>query len=503
MERADDIQKRSILINIQAANQLAYKGPAPVGPMKIAELELVRDGLYFWHCLFALFRLKSSFRPYEDKKDFLPQPSIDDHKALFGILKINLSSNPNNYFLFHEQKEALLTSIRKKKKEKERDVNSLKAQTTTYFTGILENIEISKKLFPLDKECTQNIQDIESRAKKDREKQTWSGFSEDVTQTLTIFQETMKKLFEKLQRESLGIRFPFAQKFFGENRNFWQSEQDFKLEFPNDLFKRYSFLSDQSKSLKTPQDLKIFRTNIVTANLYIKSGDQYQYIEISYDQEPVLSPFSFPNEMKDIEMAVEARFEENESTKEILKDCPSYELHHSEKALIASINVPTKLKQLVTRLKKKLRGGKPELLEPPLKIDEIGLQIFSTRDYCNWCESFLSDEFRPQYQQIKELLEEDKDIIVDGPGFLKKYCSSSFEFHSQRSGSQLDNKDKYVIDHSYKSYFQEGLLKEFLNSYQDCSSENRTYFLSDLENMTEKRKDQMDVIRKAKDMYRK
>ena len=382
-----------LLESIQKAGLHSYKGDVPDKALKVIELELARDAIDFWHSLFAIFGLSPSEQPYNSL------PSIEDHRYLFETLLVHLAS-PDTYQSLNSDKDRLLTGLRSVR-DKQCELSDLEDEYMKYFKGISKNVAELETVFTFNPACRSLKQKIEGIKIKDRSKSSWKGVREDVSQDIAHLEEITKICLGNRLIKSTGIKIRFAEKFFKEN-GYADKEDKIKLEFIKAMSTRYSYLSTKENFSNINQENSIYRANVLTANLFVKSGDQYYSLSIHYNQDPIISPLSLQDEVQKLEKAMKDRFGALQDTKYILDTYSSLEFTHSEKGLIASLSNEENLKELTQELKKRIRQGKKELSDP-IKVGEIGIQIFSVREYCYWCESFLSDDFSQQYQTNKQL----------------------------------------------------------------------------------------------------
>jgi len=521
--------------------------------LKKIELELARDGILFWHLLFDFFGLRSDFRPYAESKynsgdSKKIQPSITHHKQLFRVLQLNIPSNPNSIFEIYRRKKFALEDL----KSLDPDVKKSCPNIRKYFDLIQNNVNELNRIFQFD---------TEEKLLEKKIIKTLDAANASFSNDIPVNKKSIEFVLNELQRlvdtcfadrflESVGIKFPLFRELF-KKTSYLQSKE-VCIEPINDLVRAYSQFKEEFKSDDDPdKNENIHQANVVTASFYMKykhlnqgnktaTQDQYKTsdksleeiknekqedeekmkdkesnetdfryvnIEVYYPNTPALSTFKLTSdENKKLDLKMQDLFKQMKNKDQIpegfqyLDACAS---HHSEKALVASLE--NKLPDLAQSFQRKLCEDKIQKTDS-FQILEIGLQLFSVREYCHWCEGYLSDELKEVYNGIEiHLKSYFKNLeISQNQKIITRHCSYSLNYNNKPPDSNPLKENQFMIDRiNPKSYFAIQFLKDIL-TYK-LFNQPRTYFVNDILDWEEARRERYmtTVSNKAKEINSK
>jgi len=547
-------QSHLIKRKIEESGLNAHSGVVTDYQMKKTELELAQDGIYFWHYLFTYFGLDMNTRPNEkekmleyksdgsqsltnsdlsQQKAISIQPSVEDHQRLFQILKFNFSPHANipSIFSINKTREDLDKRVDEVIKNKNKDklmFESFCNEVERYLWSIKDNINQATSGIPFDDDNKNKLAEIMTMLKTNPKEKANKGlpklFDQHIGRSFQLMCQILISIVEIGLLKSISVNTKFLEELFSKD-SFLKEEnvQNENLEY---LVKKYSQLTPTLRPQNGVKNLKIYKSNVVTANLYIKykhgeKSDQYQYTEINHHDKSAFSRSSFLDSQKDeFDDHIQQHYSKNRKGEKNGKDvdlakCTERAVHDSEKALMMSLfrykqidekekddkldeerkegdqpersDKIDRIKNIAERLSSKLQENGVGR-EDSLTIQEIGLQFFSIREYCYWCESYLSHEFKEIYDDIKKHLHYYFPKISISPevseeSILMKYGSYSFVITNEQIASNEDKKNKFVIDRTnMKSYFSKQFLIDVLKSSDIMFERCRSYFLNDPKN---------------------
>lgn len=252
------------------------------------------------------------------------------------------------------------------------------------------------------------------------------------------------------------------------------------------LFNVYKNMKDLPPA-ECPEGFRSERINVVVGNLVVQITSNQGKKEIKAPIHHGLKNVLVYNELEELERKyIEEQARESlknvvkqakESIKPLISDL-SLELKHSEKPFLGSVlsMIKTLIKQVIQEIKQIEKAGLKVI-----SIDDIAIELFSTRECCAFCESFLSNSFeRIIKEAIKDLGQSLTGIDISKCLVLRKYFAYTFNDITDFCLRNLVGKEEYkfYIDRRHKSFFNYEFLDEVLQNSHECFEAKRSYYLN-------------------------
>ena len=285
------------------------------------------------------------------------------------------------------------------------------------------------------------------------------------------------------------------------NKIFWNKVDNMRSFLKNEISKKINY----SPNFNVEESAQIISKNVATANIKFNfKNDRYAILPLLDENFPVFA-FSDLDNFTKLQVKIEQKssllkivWKTTQYLSEIEED--RYELNHSEKAIFGFIYEKAEdlMNQLVTKMTDE------DIPHDFIDFFSIEIQIFSFRDSCIFCESFLSCKNSILFQELmKHYLNifdrknaESINKFIEKKQRVTKNISFALKIQSSEKKNEMIDKNRKESknlkkDKNEKDFFSKEFLMRFLTR-KEFLTNKRTFFVS-----TPKEKNHFEIYKNS------